>query len=92
MVFPLALNSIGASPLSRSLGFEKSGVVDTAASFSPESGWHVVQFGGEVAKSGLLAEVPGALVAREVCDFLATLAVAYPVPQLIDGMCLSAPC
>jgi hypothetical protein len=31
-----------------------------------------------VAKSGVLAPVPpGAVVAKEVCDFLATLVVAY---------------
>jgi hypothetical protein len=36
----------------------------------------VVPFGDGAAKSGLLA--PGGVVAREVCDFLATLAAAYP--------------
>jgi hypothetical protein len=30
-----------------------------------------------VAKSGLLPMVPGAIVAREVSEFLATLAVAF---------------
>jgi hypothetical protein len=39
---------------------------------------HVVPFGVGVAKSSLLATVPGGVVAREVCDFLATLAATYP--------------
>jgi hypothetical protein len=50
------------------LGFEKSDVIDAAVSLSPESGKHVVPSG----------DVPGAVVAREVCDFLATLVAAYP--------------
>jgi hypothetical protein len=78
VVFPLVLGSVWASPLSRSLGFEKSDVVDAAVSLLPESGRHVVRFGGGVAKSGLLADVPKVAVAREVCDFLATLATSYP--------------
>ena len=36
----------------------------------------VVPFGDGAAKSGLLA--PGGVVAREVCDFLATLAATFP--------------
>jgi hypothetical protein len=50
------------------LGFEKSDVIDTAVSLSPESGRHVVPSG----------DVSGVVVAREVCDFLATLVAAYP--------------
>jgi hypothetical protein len=38
----------------------------------------VVLVGDGVAKFGLLPTVAGAVVAREVCDFLATLAVSYP--------------
>jgi hypothetical protein len=35
--------------------------------------------GGKVMpKSSLLAMVPGGVVAREVCDFLATLTAIYP--------------
>ena len=67
-----------ASPPCQALGFERSGVVDAAISLSPESGRHVVPIGDGVAKSGLLAAVPGAVVAREVCGFLANLAAAYP--------------
>lgn len=78
VVFPSALGLDGASPPSQSLGFEKSGVVGAAVSLSPESCRHMVPFGDGVAKSRLLAKVPGAVVAREVCDFLATLAAAYP--------------
>jgi hypothetical protein len=39
---------------------------------------HVVPFGVGVAKSSLLAMVPRGVVAREVCDFLATLTATYP--------------
>jgi hypothetical protein len=68
-----------ASPLSQALGFKKSGVVNAAVSLSPESGRSVVPVGDGVAKSGLLPVV----VAREVCNFLATLAAAYSV-SLVD--------
>jgi hypothetical protein len=64
--------SVVASPLSQALGSEKSDVVDAAVDML------VAPFGDGVAKSGLLATVPDAIVAREVCDFLATLATAYP--------------
>jgi hypothetical protein len=37
----------------------------------------VVPIGDGVLKSGLLSAVPEAVVAREVRDFLATLAIAY---------------
>jgi hypothetical protein len=57
---------------------EKCAVVDVAVSPSPESGRQVVLIGDGVTKSGLLPTVAGAVVAREVCDFLATLVVAYP--------------
>ena len=67
-----------ASPPCEALGFERSGVVDVAVSLSPESSRHVVPIGDGVAKSGLLTAVPGAVVAREVCGFLANLAAAYP--------------
>jgi hypothetical protein len=67
-----------ASPLCQAPGFEKSGVDDAPVCPSPESGMQVVPPGDGVAKSGLLPTVPGAIVAREVCDFLATLAVAFP--------------
>jgi hypothetical protein len=65
------------SPLSQELGFDKIGVVvDADAPLSPEFDKHVVPFGGEVAKSG------SDVVAREVCDFLATLVAAYPGSEL----------
>jgi hypothetical protein len=67
--------SVLASPLSRELGFEKSGVINTTVSLSPKSDRSVVPDGDGVNKSKLL---PGAIVVREVCDFLATLAAAYP--------------
>ena len=67
-----------ASPPGQALGFERSGVVDAAVSLSHESSRHVVPIGDGVAKSGLLAAVSGAIVAREVCGFLANLAAAYP--------------
>jgi hypothetical protein len=39
---------------------------------------HVVPFDVGIAKSGLPATVSGSVVAREVCDFLATLAATFP--------------
>jgi hypothetical protein len=57
---------------------EKCVAVDVAVSPSPESCRQVVLIGDGVTKSGLLPTMAGAVVAREVCDFLATLAVAYP--------------
>jgi hypothetical protein len=51
------------------LDFEKSGIVDVVVSLSPESGRHEVPIG---------ATVSGAVIAREVYDFLTTLAAAYP--------------
>jgi hypothetical protein len=39
---------------------------------------HVVPFDVGVAKSGLQATVSGGVIAREVCDFLATLAATFP--------------
>jgi hypothetical protein len=59
------------------LGFEKCDVVD-AVSLSLDSDRQMVPIDDGVPKSGLSAFVPGAIVAREVCDFLATLATAYP--------------
>lgn len=61
-----------ASPLSQALGSEKSDVVEAAVDRL------AAPFGDGVAMSGLLPTAPGAIVAREVCDFLATLATAYP--------------
>jgi hypothetical protein len=60
------------------LGFEKCDVVDVAVSLSPESDRQMVPIDDGVPKSGLLSAVPEAIVARGVCDFLATLATAYP--------------
>jgi hypothetical protein len=65
------------SPPSQTLGFEKGGVIDDAVALSPKADMHVVPFGDEVAKSGVLATTPDAVVAREVCDFLTTLVAAY---------------
>jgi hypothetical protein len=56
------------------LGLEKCDIVDAAVSLSPEFDRQVGPIGDEVSESA----VPGAVVAREVCDFLATLAIAYP--------------
>jgi hypothetical protein len=39
---------------------------------------HLVPIDVGVAKSDLLATVPEGVIAREVCDFLATFAVTYP--------------
>jgi hypothetical protein len=64
--------------ITRDLAFEKSGVVDAATSLSPGSGTRMVPIGDGVARSDFLAPVAGAVVAREVCNFLATLDVAYP--------------
>jgi hypothetical protein len=52
--------------------------VDVAVSVSVllESDRHVVPIGVGVAKSRLSSVVPGAIVARYLCDFLTTLAVA----------------
>jgi hypothetical protein len=61
-----------ASPPSQALGSEKSDVVDAAVDML------AAPFGDGVAMSGLLPTVPGDIVAREVCDFLATLTTAYP--------------
>jgi hypothetical protein len=60
--------------IEEAFGFDKSGVVDVDAPISRESNMHVIPIGDEVAESG----VQGAVVAREVCDFLATLVAAYP--------------
>jgi hypothetical protein len=60
------------------LGFEKCDVVDAAVSLSLDSDRQMVPIDDGVPKSGLSAAVPGAIVAREVCDFLATLATTYP--------------
>jgi hypothetical protein len=70
--------SVVASPPSETLGFEKSGVVGVDVSLSFESGGHVVPIADEVARSSLLATVSGAVVAREVFDFLATMVANYP--------------
>jgi hypothetical protein len=67
-----------ASPLSETLGFKKSGVVVVDVSLSIESGGHVVPISDEVARSSLLATVSGAVVVREVFDFIATLAATCP--------------
>jgi hypothetical protein len=48
----------------------------------------MVPIGDGVAKLELLAAVPGAVVAREVCDFLATLLLPMQDPLLIDGLLL----
>ncbi|KAK1612245.1 hypothetical protein QYE76_035918 [Lolium multiflorum] len=58
------------SPPCQALGFEKCGGVGDEVS--------VIPVDDGVTKSGLLPTVPRAVVAREVCDFLATLAVAFP--------------
>jgi hypothetical protein len=61
-----------ASPPSQTLGFDKYGDVGVAVFEAP--------IGDGVANSGLLPTVPRAaraVVAREVCDFLATLVVAF---------------
>lgn len=60
-----------ASPLSQALGSVKSDVVEAVDRLA-------APFGDGVAMPGLLPTAPGAIVAREVCDFLATLATAYP--------------
>jgi hypothetical protein len=52
-------------------------------SLSHESSEHVVPISDGVAKSGLLATMPEAVVAREVCDFLATLTAAYPGSDVV---------
>jgi hypothetical protein len=52
-----------------------SGVVDSTISFLPESIKHVVPVVHVVAMSGVLARVPGCLIAEEICNFLATLAI-----------------
>jgi hypothetical protein len=70
--------SIVASSPSQTLAFEKSGVVNDVDAISLESSRHVVPIGDVVANSGLLATVPGGVVAREVCNFLTTLVAAYP--------------
>jgi hypothetical protein len=66
------------SPPCQAVAFEKCGAGDAAVSLSSESGSQVVSIGDGVAMSGPLRTVPGAVVAREVCDFLATLSVAFP--------------
>jgi hypothetical protein len=64
--------SVVASPSSQALDSEKSDVIDAAVDML------VAPFGDGDAMSGSLSTVPGAIVAREVSDFLATLASAYP--------------
>jgi hypothetical protein len=70
--------SIVASPPSQTLAIQKSGVVNNVDSISLESSRHVVPIGDVVDNSGLLSTVPLGVVGLEVCDFLATLVVAYP--------------
>jgi hypothetical protein len=69
-----------ACPPNQVLGFEKSGVVDAAVSLSlsSRSDWHVLPYDNGVAKLGLLPTVPGAVVAKEIYDFLTTLATSCP--------------
>jgi hypothetical protein len=66
------------SPPCQALAFEKCGVGDVGVSLSSESGTQVVSIADGVAKSGPVPTVLGAVVAREVYDFLATLTVAFP--------------
>jgi hypothetical protein len=66
-----------ASPPCEALAFEKCGDIDASVSLSAESGRQVVHIHDTVAKSGLLPMVPGAIVAKEVSEFLAILAVAF---------------
>jgi hypothetical protein len=63
------------------LGFEKCDIVDAAVSLSPEFDRQRVSIGNEVSESRLLLAVPGAVIAREVCDFSRHL-----------GYCLSWTC
>jgi hypothetical protein len=55
------------------LDFKESGDV-----VLPKSIGHVVPVGDVVATSLAAARVPGSLVAKEICDFFATLAAANP--------------
>uniref|UniRef100_A0ACD5YJ52 Uncharacterized protein n=1 Tax=Avena sativa TaxID=4498 RepID=A0ACD5YJ52_AVESA len=64
--------------MAEELDFEESGDVDAAVPLSPESGRLMVSTGDGAAKSGVVTPVPGVVVAREICDFLATLVAAYP--------------
>uniref|UniRef100_A0ACD5VXY3 Uncharacterized protein n=1 Tax=Avena sativa TaxID=4498 RepID=A0ACD5VXY3_AVESA len=64
--------------MAEELDFEESRDVDAAVPLSPESGRLMVSTGDGAAKSGVVTPVPGAVVAREICDFLATLVAAYP--------------
>jgi len=52
--------------------------IDTVVSLSPESCKLVVPIGDGIDKSEVLTPLPGAVVAREICDFLATLVAACP--------------
>lgn len=67
-----------ASPPSQVLDSGESGDVDVVASLSPESDMHVISIGDVVDKPTVLAPASGAIIAREVCDFLATLVAVYP--------------
>jgi hypothetical protein len=72
-----------ASPPCQALWFEKCSVVDVAVSLSHESGKKMVPIDCRDAKFELLPTVPGAVVAREVCDFLVTFVVAFPGSLLV---------
>jgi hypothetical protein len=63
-----------ASPSSHAIGFEKIGVVDVVVSPSRVSSRCLVPIVDRVVKSNM----PGDVVTREVCDFLATLAATFP--------------
>jgi hypothetical protein len=56
----------------------RSVVLLTLQSLSSESDTQAVSIGDGIAKSGRLPTVSGAVVAREVFDFLATMVANYP--------------
>jgi hypothetical protein len=67
-----------ASPPSPVIDLDESGDVDGPVSLSPECIGRVAPVGVVVDMSKASTRVPGSLVAKEICDFLATLAAANP--------------
>ena len=82
-VDPLEISVVAIPPLpplepNQMLDFEEKGHSYVAMSCSSESIGHVVPVGDVVVAPKAMARVPGALIAKEICDFLATLDAANP--------------
>ena len=82
-VDPLETSVVALPPLPplepiQILDFKEKGDSDVAMSCSSESIGHMVPAGDVVVAPRAMARVPRALIAKEICDSLATLDVANP--------------